>query len=103
MVEYGAFVVWENDSNACYKSVVVVKQMMWMVRCKIAKSFFKDRIVEELFIVVNLVLWTVGEKYFNMDLQSFALYQAIPLCYEPREGARRFDVRIQGPVQGIWW
>jgi hypothetical protein len=56
MVEYGAFVVRENDSNAYYKGVVVVKHMMGMVICKIAKSFFKDIIVEELFNVVSLVL-----------------------------------------------
>ncbi len=39
-----------------------MRQMMGVVRCKITKSFFKDRIVEELFNVVSLVLWTVGEK-----------------------------------------
>ncbi len=56
MVESGAFVVRENDGNACYKGDVIVRQMMGMVRCKIAKSFFKDRIVEELFNVISLVL-----------------------------------------------
>ncbi len=71
MVESGAFVVRENDGNACYKGDVIVRQMMGMG--KIAKSFFKDRIVEELFNVISLVLWTVGEKCLNMDLQSFAL------------------------------
>jgi hypothetical protein len=54
MVESGAFVVRENDGNACYKGDVIVRQMMGMG--KIAKSFFKDRIVEELFNVISLVL-----------------------------------------------
>jgi hypothetical protein len=56
VVESGAFVGRENDGNACYKGDVIVRQMMGMVRCKIAEFFFKDRIVEELFKVVSLVL-----------------------------------------------
>jgi hypothetical protein len=56
MVESGDFVVRENGGNACYKGDVFVRRMMGVVRCKIAKSFYKDRIVEELFNVVSLVL-----------------------------------------------
>jgi hypothetical protein len=56
MVESGDFVVPENGGNACYKGDVFVRQMMGVVRCKIAKSFFKDRIMEELFNAVSLVL-----------------------------------------------
>jgi len=56
MVESGDSVVQEDGSHACYKGDVFVRRMMGVVRRKIAKSFFKDRIVEELFNVVSLVL-----------------------------------------------